>query len=236
MVETIETVLVAGASGGTGREVMRRLERTDVSVRALTRSPGNAERLADRGADEVVVGDLLEPTVAARAIRGVDLVVSTVGSSPRAMLSRSGFVDGAGNEHLVTAAVAADVSHFALESSLGVGNSADAMPGWFRTVMGRILRAKARSERALRTAGVPYTILRPGRLTDDEATGDVLVGEGGTSVAGAIPRADVARLLLAAPFTPPARNRTFEVVSRAGQRGEAGEVVEIAWQDPPETN
>lgn len=232
MTDGIETVLVAGASGGTGRQLMGGLDDTDFTVRALTSSPGKVKTLAKRGADEVVVGDLLDPADAARAVRGVDIVLSTVGSRPRDMLLAGDLVDGAGNRHLTIAAIAADVSHLVMESSIGVGTSKTAMPRTFRAVVGRLLRAKERAERTIRTSGLSYTVLRPGRLTNAGATGDVLVGEGGTSVGGKIPRADVARLMLAAPFTPAARNRTFEVVSRDGQRGRPGEVVDIDWQCP----
>ena len=47
-----------------------------------------------------------------------------------------------------------------------------------------------------------------------------MVGEGGTAIgSGMIPRADVARLMVAVLFTPEVENRTFEIVSRAGLRG-----------------
>lgn len=55
----METVLLAGASGGTGREALARLVDTDHRVRALTRSDAKAGRLEQAGADEVVAGDLL---------------------------------------------------------------------------------------------------------------------------------------------------------------------------------
>jgi uncharacterized protein YbjT (DUF2867 family) len=74
--------------------------------------------------------------------------------------------------------------------------------------------------------------VRPGGLTDDPPTGEVVVGEGGDTVSGQIPRADVARLMVAALSSPDARNRTFEVVSRAGLRGKATGVVDPEWRLP----
>jgi uncharacterized protein YbjT (DUF2867 family) len=143
-------------------------------------------------------------------------------------------VDGEGVRNLVTAAVAADCEAFVLESSIGVGDSAGMLPAAFRLPIAPILRAKNEAEAELRTSGVRHTILRAGAMTDDPATGDVLVGEGGATVSGSIPRADVARLMVAAPFTPESENRTFEVVSRDGLRGTARGLVDLDWQLPTE--
>lgn len=55
-----ERVLLAGASGGAGREALVRLGEREPPVRALTRDPEKRDSLRVRGADEVVVGDLLE--------------------------------------------------------------------------------------------------------------------------------------------------------------------------------
>jgi len=58
-----------------------------------------------------------------------------------------------------------------------------------------------------------------------------VVGEGGTAIgSGVIPRADVARLMVAALFTPEAENRTFEIVSRAGLRSAPRATVSIPWR------
>jgi uncharacterized protein YbjT (DUF2867 family) len=232
-------VLLAGASGRTGREALYHLLDAGVRVRALTSSPDRVETLELQGADEVVVGDLLDPADARRAVEGedgdaVDVVCCTVGDSPSIRTVRATLVDGEGVANLARAAAGAGVERFALVSSLGVGDSREAVPAPLRAFFDLfgILEAKERGEAALRASGVGYTVLRPGGLTDDPATGDVVVGEGGESVSGSIPRADVARLLVAASFTPDAEDRAFEVVSRAGLRGDAEGVVEVDWRVP----
>ncbi|WP_276298839.1 SDR family oxidoreductase [Halorussus lipolyticus] len=231
--DSIDRVLVAGATGRTGREILRTLESTDFEVVGLARSLDDRGELLARGADEVVVGDLLEPRDAARAVRGCDAVLCAVGSGPTlAPLFGEPLVDGEGVRNLVTAAVAADCEAVVFESSIGVGDSESGMPAGFRMVLGPILRAKNDSEAALRSSGLRYTILRPGGLTDAPATGNVVVGEGGATVSGTIPRADVARLMVAALFTPEASNRTFEVVSRSGLHGTPRGLVELDWQYP----
>ncbi|MEM4782057.1 MAG: NAD(P)H-binding protein, partial [Halalkalicoccus sp.] len=213
----IESVLVAGASGKTGREIVSGLRPTELRVRAMTRDPERVGQLERLGADEVVIGDLVEQADADRAVSGVDAVLCAVGTRPGPAMFFGPFVDGEGVINLVDAASEAGVEHFVFESSLGVGDAKAGLPLPARLLIGRILRAKDGAESHLRGSGLPHTILRPGMLTDGPPTGEVVVGQGGDSVTGRIPRADVARLMIAAPFTPEAENRTFEVVSREGR-------------------
>lgn len=232
MNSSIETVLVAGASGGTGRELLDRLRGTDLRVRALTRSAEKVATLERLGADEVEVGDLLRQPDADRAVAGADAVLCAVGTRPGPDALVGDLVDGEGVINLIDAAGEAGVERFVLESAIGVGDSAAGMPRPFRLVMGRILNAKDRAEARLHESGLTYTVLRPGGLTNDPPTGEVVVGEGGDSVSGRVPRADVARLMAAAPFTPAAENRTFEVVSREGLRSAPRNVVPVTWTEP----
>ncbi|MFC3477272.1 SDR family oxidoreductase [Halobacterium litoreum] len=227
------TVLVAGASGGTGLRLLDALAATDYEVRATTRSASKRERLLDAGADDVAVGDLTNRDAAARAVRGVDRVLCAVGSKPDPrLLVASGIVDDRGVRNLVHASVAADVDRFVLESAIGVGDSKAKMARWMRVLLWPVLDAKNRAEAELRTSGLEHVIVRPGGLTDAPATRDVLVAEGGATVSGTVPRADVARLMVAALDTPAAANRTFEVVSRDGLRGRARGLVDIDWAWP----
>lgn len=226
-----DRVLVAGASGRTGQEILDVLADRELSVQAITRSTKNRNELIARGVDEVVIGDLLDPVDAEAAVRDCDGVLCAVGSSPRSMLSPA-LVDGQGIVNLAEAAAREGVERFVMESSIGVGNSKSAVPLPFRLVLYRVLKAKGRAEQYLRTAGPPYTIVRPGGLTDAPATNDVLVAEGGDTIIGTISRGDVARLMVAALWTPDAENRTVEVVAREGLRGEATGLVDLDWAPP----
>jgi uncharacterized protein YbjT (DUF2867 family) len=228
----LHRVLVAGASGDTGREVLDVLDGTDYRVRAVTRREERAEHLGRLGADEVVVADLLNPRGAARAAEDVDAVVSCVGSTPVEVLRRDTFVDGAGNRHLVDAARAAGAEAFVMESSLGVGSDrASWMARLFRLAIGPVVAAKTEAERAVRESGLTYTVLRPGVLVGDWASDgeDPRVADAGTGLWGVAARRDVARLLVAALTTPAAHDRTLEVARNPLQRG-LGE--RIRWALP----
>jgi uncharacterized protein YbjT (DUF2867 family) len=228
--ESVEMALVAGASGGTGRELLRLLAPRVPTVRALTRSAATESLLRDAGADEVVVDDLLAPEDLSRAVTGVDVVYSAVGSSLGDVRGSGPLVDGAGAQALVNAAVDAGVAAFVMESALGVGDEpASPLATVFDLAIGPVQRAKAETEAALRSAPLRHTIFRPGVLTDGPRTDRVTVARPGARLWGAVSRADVARLLAAAPVTPAAEDETFEVVSTPRFRDRA---VTVEWRLP----
>ncbi|PSQ12150.1 3-beta hydroxysteroid dehydrogenase [Halobacteriales archaeon QS_7_69_60] len=206
--DDVDVVFVAGASGGTGREVLRLLGGREPTVRALTRSAERRERLLAAGADEVVVDDLLDPTDLRSPLEGVDVVLSAVGSGVAEVWS-SGPV---------------------MESALGVGDEpASALATTFNLFIGPVQRAKAEAEAALRAAPVRHTVLRPGALTNGSRIDDVTVAEPGAKLWGLVSRADVARLMVAAPTTPDAADRTFEVVATPSFRDRA---LAVDWRLP----
>jgi len=63
----IDRVLLAGASGRTGKRVLSILADRDLAVRGSTRSAEKRSALVEAGANEVVVGDLLDPGDAGEA-------------------------------------------------------------------------------------------------------------------------------------------------------------------------
>lgn len=228
-VPTPKTVLVAGATGRIGRLVVAEAQAAGLHVRGLTGDPGKEKQLRDLGVEETMVGDLLDPETAPRAVMGMDAVMSTVGARDREPGRERIFTDGV--VRLIDALCVDAAAHLVLVTSLGVGRSAEAVQPAFRASRGPILAAMDRAEEHLRSSGLPSTIMRPGRLTDEAATHDVLVGEGGTAIgSGTIPRADVAHLLVAALFTPEAVGRTFEVLSRAGARVAPATVITVPWR------
>lgn len=226
----VETVFVAGASGGTGRAMLRLLSSRVPTVRALTSTPAKTDDLQAAGADEVVVDDLLTPTALTDALSDVDVVLSAVGSNITDVWSRDEYVDGKGTTNLLNAAVDAGVKAFVMESAIGVGDEpASPLAAAFDVAIQPIQRAKAAAEAAIREAPVRHTILRPGVLTNGPRTDTVSVAEPGAKLWGSVSRADVARLMIAAPVTPAAEDRTLEVVAKPSFPDRA---LHIDWQLP----
>jgi uncharacterized protein YbjT (DUF2867 family) len=190
------------------------------------------DQLESLGADEVVVGDLLAPDDARAAVDDVDVVLSAVGSGLGDLRNET-LVDGAGAQQLVSAAADAGVRAFVMESALGVGDEpASPLATLFDLAIGPIQRAKAGTEAALREAPLEHTILRPGVLTDGRRTDAAQVAPPGAKLWGPVSRADVARLMAAAPWTPAATDRTFEVVDNPLLRGR-DDLVAVDWVDGP---
>jgi len=226
----LDTVLIAGASGGTGREILPLADGRIPTVRALTRDEQKRETLLRAGADEVVVDDLLAPQRLADALADVDAVLSAVGSGLGDIRSAGPFVDGQGAQALLEAAVDAGASAFAMESAVGVGDDPTGpLATLFDAAIGPLQRAKGETESALRASGLEHTILRPGILTNGPRTDTVTVADPGAKLWGTVSRADVARLMLAAPVTPAATDRTFEVVGTPAFRDRAAAV---DWELP----
>jgi uncharacterized protein YbjT (DUF2867 family) len=135
-------ILVTGATGTVGREVVARLLAAGEEVRALTRDPGRAEFDASV---EVVAGDMGEPSTLPPALAGVDRVflVSVGGRLPE--------FDAA----MATAARSAGVRHIVKLSVIGAMQSSEDVA---RTPS----RLHVEGETAVRDSGVAWTFLRPG--------------------------------------------------------------------------
>lgn len=228
-----DRILVAGASGDTGREILRSLDGyADVRVRALTTVPAKRDDLLSIGADEVVVGDILYQDDAREAVDGVDVVLSAVGSTPQEILTEDEFVDGVGNINLARAAEHEGVRHIVMESAIGVG---DEPTGVFGSSIDLFLRpvqeAKEDAEREIRSLDIDYTIIRPGALSPVRLAPSPQVADAGAGLWGGVSRRTVAELMTASPYTPEARERTLEVVENALQcRKDA----DISWRTPEE--
>jgi uncharacterized protein YbjT (DUF2867 family) len=104
-------------------------------------------------------------------------------------------------------------------SSIGTGDSRYALSFMFRMLMTPVLRMKEKSEAFIRGCGIPYTIIRPGGLSDQELTGKVAFGEGG-KISGMVSRQEIARVCVDALSTPSMKNRTFEVIDAATLKDE----------------
>jgi len=206
-----ELVVVAGATGRSGKLVVEQLVAAHWKVRALVRDAGKAGDLASAPGVELRVADVRDPASLAAALKGATYVISAIGASG-GFKSAPGDgpqeVDFQGVRNLAVAAKAANVRQFVLISSAGTGH-ADTYPSAF---MRPFLQAKAAGEAALRASGVPYTIVRPGGLTDD-AGGAKLALSNEDTASGRISRADVALVCIAALGQTSALGKTFDLVN-----------------------
>jgi len=203
-----DLVLVAGATGRTGQQLVRELNAAGFKVRALVRDPASARAILGDTV-EYASGDVRQPATLGPALQGVRYAISSIGATRKDPANSPEFVDFQGIRNLADAAAAAKLDQLVIVSSAGVTQKDHILNKMFDNV----LVWKAKGEAAVRASGVPYTIVRPGGLTDKPGGQSGVRLEQGDRGTGLIPRADVARVCVAALQSPGARNRTFEVYS-----------------------
>jgi uncharacterized protein YbjT (DUF2867 family) len=202
-------VLVAGATGGTGQEIVEQALAKGYRVRALVRDDAKARTLfMDRV--QYAIGDVREPRTLRGAVKGVDYVISALGSNVQRDPENSPErVDYQGVKALAEAASAAGVKHFVLVSSMGVTHPEHEL----NRTLDNILQWKLQGEQALRATRIQYTIVRPGYLSNDPGGVEgVKVMQGDPLDEGRISRADVASVLVNALGRTEAYGKTFEIV------------------------
>ncbi len=193
-------LLVAGASGRTGRLVTSLALERGHEVTALVRDGGSLAGLAGERL-RVLVGDVMVPETLPAAVAGQDAVISTL--APRPRTNGQVYVDGTRN--LADAAVRAGVRRFVVVSAEGAGVERGRLDLLYRIVLripvvARLYPDIAKMETELRARDdLDWTIVRPPLLTNSaprhsyrEVVGDVVPS--GLRIA----RGDLAEALLRA--------------------------------------
>jgi uncharacterized protein YbjT (DUF2867 family) len=200
-------VVIAGAHGKIARLVTPMLVANGHRVRGIIR---NEEHRADIEADggEAVVCDLEHADAAAveAAAAGSDAIVFAAGAGAGSGPERKWTVDHGAAKKLIDAAASLGIRRYVMVSAMGTDD-----PPQDDEVFSVYLRAKAQADADLRAAGIDHTIVRPGGLTDEPATGSVAVGA--HVGRGEVPRADVAAVLAAVLPDERTHGRTFELIS-----------------------
>ncbi|EMA45434.1 SDR family oxidoreductase [Halococcus saccharolyticus] len=206
-------VLVAGAHGKVGQQIMDVLDRSDHDATAMVRTDSYASDLEEYDA-ETVVADLTEDV--SHAVEGHDAIVFAAGSSGEDVEG----VDRDGAIGMIEAAEEHGVGRFVMLSAMNADDpesSPDALEDY--------LIAKQKADERLQASDLTYTIVRPGALTDESATGEIRAA---TKLdRGEITRADVARTLVAALDIEETYGKTFEILA-------GDESIEAALEHPTE--
>ena len=202
-----EIVLVAGATGRTGIEVVRLLTERGYRVRGGTRDP---QRAYQQHGDIVPwVGlDALDPVSIETAMAGVDRVVSTLGGSGLTGRGSPQFIEYLAVRNLVEAARHHAVKQFVL---LGAANTGPFEDHSLAPRTGWLLYWKTKGEEFLKGSGVPYTIVGASGLRDAprEGPGVRLLPRAEYRWPGFVSRLRVAQVMLAALEDEHAKNTAF---------------------------
>ncbi len=200
---------VAGATGETGRRIVQALVERQIPVRALVRDLDKGRSILP-AAVELVVGDVLKPDTLADAIADSTVLLSATGAAPSFDPTGPYKVDYEGNKNLVDAAKAAGLEQFVMVSSMCVSRFFHPL-----NLFWLILYWKKQAEDYLQSSGMPYTIVRPGGLKNEDGSDPIVMGEADTLFEGSIPRSQVAQVCVEALFESEAKNKVVEIVASA---------------------
>lgn len=217
-INTMSTTLVIGANGQIGRLFCRQAAAGGLALRAMVRRADQQPWFSEQGI-ESVVGDLESDFE--RNLEGCDYVVFTAGSGPHTGSDRTLMIDLYGAMRAIDAALEQDVEQFLMVSALRAEHPL-AAPEKLRPYAA----AKLAADRLLMCAGLPYTILRPGRLTDEPATGHIQVPPPGRYDPITISRENVALCMHEVLGEPWAINQTINLVDGEHPIAELPELVD----------
>ncbi|PTX61791.1 putative NAD(P)-binding protein [Melghirimyces profundicolus] len=198
-------VVVIGANGKIGRHLVQLLSQRDHQVRAVIRDDAQKPKMEELGADEVVVADLEKKID--HAVAGCDAIVFTAGSGSHTGADKTMLVDLDGAFKTIDAGVAHGVERFLMVSSMMADR-----PEQGTERIRHYFVAKGRADERLRDSGLNYTIVRPGRLTDEPAKGTVSIQENHETF-GEIPRADVAATIVESLQSENTYRRSFDLLT-----------------------
>lgn len=208
-------VSIVGGHGSIARLLTPQLTSKGHTVRGLVRNEDQFDDLRSDGAEPVLCDlEAAGHEEIDAALEGSDVVVFAAGAGPGSGPRRKKTLDRDGAIKTVRSADRIGADRFVIISSMGADDPPDDDEDF-----SVYLRAKATADGAARDANIDATIVRPGALTDDDATGMVHIAQ--STGRGRIPRADVAAVLAVLIGTDCGRNTTFELISGNTRIGDA---------------
>ena len=200
-------VAIVGAHGQIGKLIIKHLRAQGLEAIGIVRKPEQLSQMEALGADPVLVDiENASAQELANGLKGADAVVFAAGAGGGSTAERKHTVDYAGSVLLAQAAQLAGIRRYVQISAIGVDDplKPDTDPVWKAYV-----EAKRDADIELRKSGLDWTIIRPGPLTDDAATGLVTLNE--HAGRGEVTREDVALVVVAVLQTPSSIGKQWEL-------------------------
>jgi uncharacterized protein YbjT (DUF2867 family) len=201
-------VAIAGGHGKIALLLEKLLSDAGHQPVALIRNAEHASDVLAAGGIPVVIDlETIDTATLAKDLRGVDAGVFAAGAGPGSPAERKLTVDRDGAILLADAAVQAGVRRYILISAIAADDHDPTSEDIFQVY----LRAKSEADAAVRERDLDWTIVRPGGLTNEPATGRVQVAT--STGRGSIPRADVAAIIAVALENGYGIRAQFEAIS-----------------------
>ncbi|SEW25177.1 NAD(P)-dependent oxidoreductase [Chitinophaga arvensicola] len=193
-------LLIFGATGGTGRELVTQALRQGHTVTAFVRNPSLVQQQHPQLT--IVKGDVLDYNTIEPAIAGHDAVLSAIGMPA----NKTGVLRSEGTRNIIRAMEKKGLKRFICQTSLGYGDSREVLnrtPFIFKYIIVPFILKKGFADHALQEqyikgSSLDWVIVRPGNLTDGELTGRYRYGFAPTdpNITVKVSRADVADFML----------------------------------------
>ena len=195
----MEKVLVAGATGTTGKKVVELLNSSQYfEPIAMVRKKEQQSQFKNRNI-KTVLGDLENDV--SHTTQDMDKIVFAAGSGGEKVEA----VDRDGAKKLIESAHHSNSKKFVMLSSLGADCPEQAED------LKEYLKAKHEADEYLKKSGLKYAIVRPGALTNDAGMGKIELARH-LNKRGSISRDDVAQTLVRSLHDDAAINKTFEII------------------------
>ncbi len=199
---------VAGATGETGRRIVKELIARNIPVRAMVRDLEQARAVLPESA-QLVIGDVLKPETLSEAIGDSTVILCATGAKPSFDPTSPYKVDYEGTKNLVDAAKTKGIEHFVFVSSLCTSKLFHPL-----NLFWLILVWKKQAEEYIQKSGLVYTIVRPGGLKNEDNTNSIVMSSADTLFDGSIPRTKVAQVCVEALSQPASHNKIVEIVAK----------------------
>jgi uncharacterized protein YbjT (DUF2867 family) len=198
-------IVIIGGHGKVALHLARILSQRGDEALSVIRNPAHTDDVAEAGATPVVADiEDLDTDALADLLDGHDAVVFTAGAGGGDP-ARTYSVDRDAAIRIIDAAAQAGVKRFVMVSYFGAGSEHGVSED---NSFHAYAEAKAAADARLRASGLDWTVLGPGGLTLDPATGRITVGP--EAADGKVSREDVAQVIAAALADPSTVGRTIE--------------------------
>lgn len=218
--------LVAGATGETGRRIVKVLAEKQIPVRALVRDLDKGTEILPDTA-ELVLGDVLKPETLKTAIADSTVLICATGATPSFDFTAPYQVDYQGTKNLVDAAKATGIEHFVLVSSLCASQFFHPL-----NLFWLVLYWKKQAEQYLQQSGLTYTIVRPGGLKNEDNSDAIIMSSADTLFDGSIPRMKVAQVCVESLYQSPAKEKIVEIIAKPDAPAQSWDALFASVSEP----
>ncbi|NET02378.1 MAG: SDR family oxidoreductase [Sphaerospermopsis sp. SIO1G2] len=190
-------LLIFGASGNTGKEVVKQALEQGHNVTAFVRNPEKLDITHPHLS--FFQGDVMDIVSVQKAVQGQEAVLCLLGAGKKL----SGNIRSEGTRNIIQAMEQAGIQRLICQSTLGAGDSWGSLNLYWKYIMfglllKNVLADHEHQEKIIRASSLNWTIVRPGSLLDGEKTGEYRYGFPGSDNTSQlqITRADVADFIL----------------------------------------